>query len=65
MFVLLVVCIFVNKNITKAPSILRPLRFMALRPMSHPTNSDDDIQDQNGIGDDGIINDGCVDNDNE
>ena len=38
---------------------------MALRPMSHPTNSDDDIQDQNGIGDDGIINDGCVDNDNE
>ena len=65
MFVLLVVCIFVNKSITKAPSILRPLMFLALRPMSHvTTDSDDDIQDQN-IGGDGIINDGCVYNDSE
>ena len=33
--------------------------------MSHVTTDfDDDIQDQN-TGGDGIINDGCVDNDNE
>ena len=39
--------------------------FLALRPMSHvTTDSDDDIQDQN-IGGDGIINDGCVYNDSE
>lgn len=61
MFLLLLVCIFANKCIMKAPtSTMRPLLLLSSRPK--PTEAVDEIKDQNKDIDDinGIDNNGCI-----
>lgn len=58
MFVLLWVCVFVNKCIMKAPSTLRPL-FLALRAQTQKNDADGNANGNDKI-DDGITNEGYV-----